>query len=380
MPNIKSEIGRTSIDEPVRMRLWAVSGGRCELCNRLLYQDLVFGQTGNFGEMAHIHAVSENGPRHKYGMTPAEKNNIDNLMLLCEEHHHMIDTNPEDFGEGLLIQKKAAHEARIREVTGIPSEQSCRIVTYFSNIDNQAEFSSDRLLREAVLLSGRVPMQEPAVNLSADSYTKYEPTKDIFALKALQLEQEFRSWFDAVIKSKDSIGVFALAPQPLLFKLGTLINDQYNTIAFQCHRIGHKWAWKTASDEIEYNFCCTKTGSDNARIALVLDLSAAVLDDRITSVLGDDVTIFHISIKSPCRSFVSNEKIQEDFVLSFREAMERIKNMRPQPAAIHIFPVMPNSLVIRAGMDYMPKADLPVVLYEQANQNDGFFEAITIGG
>jgi hypothetical protein len=40
---------------------------------------------------------------------------------------------------------------------------------------------------------------------------------------------------------------------------------------------------------------------------------------------------------------------------------------------------MPNSLAIRAGMDYMPKADLPVVLYEQANQADGFFEAMTIG-
>ena len=70
MGKVNSEIGRTSIDEKVRMRLWAVSGGRCELCNRLLYQDLVFGCDGNFGEMAHIHAVSEGGPRHKYGMTP----------------------------------------------------------------------------------------------------------------------------------------------------------------------------------------------------------------------------------------------------------------------------------------------------------------------
>ena len=137
MGKVNSEIGRTSIDEKVRMRLWAVSGGRCELCNRLLYQDLVFGCDGNFGEMAHIHAVSEGGPRHKYGMTPEEKNSINNLMLLCEEHHHMIDTTPEDFGEGLLLKKKQMHESRIREVTNIPSEQSCRLVSYFSNIDNQ---------------------------------------------------------------------------------------------------------------------------------------------------------------------------------------------------------------------------------------------------
>ena len=378
MATVKSEIGRTSIKEPVRMRLWAVSGGRCEMCNRILYQDLVFGHDGNFGEMAHIHAVSEGGPRHKYGMSEEEKNNIDNLMLLCAEHHHMIDTHPEDFQEGLLLKKKKAHEDRIRQVTGIPSEQSCRIVTYFSNIDNQAEFSSDRILREAVLLSGRVPMQEPVINLSEDSVTKYVPTKAIFEQKVQDLETQFRVWFDAVIKSKDSIGIFALAPQPLLFKLGTLINDQYNAVAFQCHRSGHKWAWPNRNEETSIDFKCTKEGTSE-KFALVIDLSATVLDDRITTVLGEDATIFHITMDHPCRTFVTSEAVQDDFVKVFRQAMEHIKNLRPAPSEIHLFQVMPNSLAVRAGMDYMPKVDLPVVLYEQANQADGFFEAMTIG-
>ena len=359
MAKVNSEIGRTAIDEKVRMKLWAISGGRCELCNRLLYQDLVFGYDGNFGEMAHIHAVSEGGPRHKYGMTTDEKNNIDN--------------------EGLLIRKKIAHEARIREVTGIPSEQSSRIVTYFSNIDNQAEFSSERLLREAVLLSGRVPMQEPIINLSAGSCTRYTASETVFQQKSQELEREFKDWFDSVVKSKDSIGVFALAPQPLLFKLGTLINDQYNTVAFQCHRSGHKWAWPKTVASVEFQFSNTKEGKTN-KLALVIDLSAPVCDDRITSVLGDNTTIYHITIDEPSRTFVSGEIIQEEFVKVFRAAMETLKNLRPAPEYIHIFPVMPNSLAVRAGMDYMPKADLPVVIYEQANQADGFFKALTIGG
>lgn len=378
MAKIKSEIGRTSIDEYVRMRLWAVSGGRCEMCNRLLYQDLVFGHDANFGEMAHIHAVSENGPRHKYGMSKGEKNDIGNLMLLCAEHHHMIDTHPEDFAEGLLIKKKKAHEDRIRQVTGIPSEQSCRIVTYFSNIDNQAEFSSERLLRQAVLLSGRVPMQEPVISLSEDSITRYIPSKAIFEQKAEDLERQFRVWFDAVIKSKDSIGIFAMAPQPLLFKLGTLINDQYNAVAFQCHRNGHKWAWPDKSEAVEFKFECSKEGT-SGQVALVMDLSAEVLDDRITSVLGEDVAIYHITMEEPCRTFVTSENIQNAFIATFRKAVECIKNMRPAPTEMHVFPVMPASLVLRAGMDYMPKTDLPMILYEQSNQSEGFFEALTIG-
>lgn len=376
---MNSEIGRTTIDEKTRMKLWAVSGGRCEMCNRILYQDLVYGVGGNFGEMAHIHAVSEGGPRHKTGMTREEKNNIENLMLLCEEHHHMIDSRPEDFGEGLLLQKKKDHENRIRMVTEIPAEQSCRIVSFFSNIDQHQIYSSDRLLREAVLFSKMVPMQEPTIDLSSQSYSKCVPSKEIIQQRAKELEQKFHNWFDAAIKSKDCVGIFALAPQSLLIKLGTLINDQYNVIAFQCHRTGHKWAWPIISESINYTFSPAKKGTDKDKVALVIDLSAPVLDDRIISVLGEESTIFHLTIANPCRSFVKSVKVQDDFVEVFRMAMEHLKNLRPMPQFIHLFPVMPNSLAIRAGMDYMPKTDLPLIIYEQANQNDGFFAALGIG-
>lgn len=379
MTKVNSAIGRTSISESVRMKLWAVSGGRCELCNRLLYQDLVYGHDGNFGEMAHIHAVSEGGPRHKFGMTSEEKNCIDNLMLLCEEHHHMIDNSPEEFQDGFLLQKKREHEARIRSVTEIPPEQTCRRITYFSNIDHYEDFSSERLLNQAILFSGKVPMQEPVISLSEDSHVRYEPTKAMFQMKEQDLERQFRIWFNKIVKCQDSVGVFALAPQPLLFKLGTLINDQYNVMVFQCHRTGHKWAWPNIENEIEYIFHQTKAGSGSC-VALVLDLSASVMDDRITSVLSEDVSIFHLTLAEPCRTFVTNEKIQNDFVVAFRKAMEHIKNLRPAPPAIRVFPVMPNSLAIRAGMDYMPKTDLPIILYEQANSTDGFFETLSLGG
>lgn len=169
-----------------------------------------------------------------------------------------------------------------------------------------------------------------------------------------------------------------MAPQPLLFKLGTLINDQYNAVVFQCHRSGHKWAWSDKNDAVEFVFKCSKEGTSN-KVALVMDLSATVMDDRITSVLGEDTSIFHITLDDPSRTFVASESIQTKFVSTFRIAMEYIKNIRPAPAEIHVFPVMPASLVVRAGMDYMPKADLPVILYEQANPSEGFFEALTVG-
>lgn len=120
--------------------------------------------------------------------------------------------------------------------------------------------------------------------------------------------------------------------------------------------------------------------SDKNQVALVIELSAEVLDDRITKAIDNNVNICHITISEPNRDFVVNEKNHDAFVREFRRAMEEIKKIRPAPEYIHLFPVMPNSLAIKLGMDYMPKTDLPMHIYEQANQQEGFFEALTIGG
>lgn len=362
------------------MKLWAVSGGRCELCNRLLYSDQHFGIDGNFGQLAHIHAVSVGGPRHKYGMTADEKNDISNLMLLCADHHHLIDSKPSDYSDGLLLRKKAQHEERIRLVTEIGNEQSCKIVTYFSNIDNAEVYASESLLRAATISAGLYASQDPVIQLHRDTRTRYIPSKDEFVSKAAELELQFRQWFDGIIKKQDAVALFALAPQPLLFKLGTLFNDQYNLRVFQCHREGHKWAWKTSSEAIRYSFNKTKCSANSSNVALVIDLSASITDNRITSAIGNDVAIYHISTPEPNRSFVKTEDIQNAFVPVFRCAMETIKNENPACTRINVFMSMPQSLAIRAGMDYMPKADLPLILFEQDSANNGFFETITIGG
>lgn len=80
-----SEIARTAIDDKIKLTLWGRAAGRCEICNKLLYCDSKYGDPANFAEFAHIHAVGMTGPRHRNEITQDEINQIDNLMLLCEE-------------------------------------------------------------------------------------------------------------------------------------------------------------------------------------------------------------------------------------------------------------------------------------------------------
>ena len=252
------------------------------------------------------------------------------------------------------------------------------MVTYFSNIDNTTVFSADDMLRRAVVHEKLYPKQDVPISLNEGSPTKYVPSKEIIVTQADELANQVRINFQG-LKREEAIAVFALAPQPLLIKLGTLICDQLNVHVFQCHREGEKWTWPEDSSSVDFLLAKTK-GGDGSILALVIDLSAQIIDDRVTSVLGDNCTIYHLTIENPNRLFVKNVAIQNAFVQSFRMAMETLKNDNPDVRVIHVFPVMPQSLAIRAGMDYMPKADLPMIIYEQANSDLGFIETIMIGG
>ncbi len=355
-----------------------MTAGRCEICNQLLYIDSYYGDDANFGENAHILAVGSTGPRHSDDMSPEEINRIDNLMLLCAEHHHLIDTKPDDYKTDYLLCKKRQHEERIRRLTDIKDDASCQMVTYFSNIDDVTLFSADDMLRRAAVKDKMYPKQDSSIALHEGMPTRYEATKQKIQQQAEELERQVRINFGS-IKNEEAIALYALAPQPLLFKLGSLLSDQLNIHVFQCHRDSEKWTWPDDDSMVNFIAQKTKCSSDDV-IALVIDLSAPIVDERITKALGDECSIYHLSIDEPNRLFVRNPSIQDAFVKAFRAIMETIKNENPECRLIHVFPAMPQSLAIRAGMDYMPKADLLMLIYEQGGAEKGFIETITIGG
>ena len=104
MAKNSSEVKRAALEEKTKIFLWGMAAGRCEICNKLLYIDSKYGDTANFAENAHIHAVGKKGPRHLDEMSKEEMNGIENLMLLCAEHHHLIDTKPENYPDNTLLE------------------------------------------------------------------------------------------------------------------------------------------------------------------------------------------------------------------------------------------------------------------------------------
>jgi hypothetical protein len=112
-----------SISHKTQRLLLARSGGYCQnpQCNVDLYPSFQDGTITNIAELAHIIAQKEDGPRGKSTTPLSDRDDYDNIILLCSSCHTMIDKNPDKYSLSTLRTWKANHEERIKANFHIPT-------------------------------------------------------------------------------------------------------------------------------------------------------------------------------------------------------------------------------------------------------------------
>lgn len=94
-------------------------------CRRTLAHQSDFnGDAVLVGEEAHIVAKSPDGPRGESPLSPEQRDEYSNLILLCPTDHALIDKAPEDFSVSFLLDMKAQHEAWVKSTLGAASNSA----------------------------------------------------------------------------------------------------------------------------------------------------------------------------------------------------------------------------------------------------------------
>lgn len=375
---LKSDRGRT-ISSTIEKCLWGMSAGRCEFqgCNKYLGEHQITKQTGNFGEKAHIEAVNKGGARYKDLMTDNELNSSDNIMLLCPTCHKLVDEHPNEYPVKKLQEMKMKHEWRIYQLTSVDDIQSSLMINYFANIKDFSPNYDDKLFCRAVVKNGKIPTQSISISLGMENIPMSDGTEKYYKIQEEVLNCAKERIIKPSIRNGENISLFALAPMPLLIKLGTLFSDITNVSVYQCHRTGEKWAWKDSGEKIKYHII-TPESIGKKEVVLNISLSADIEQSRIEKCLGTS-SVYKITIIETSRTFVETEQIADEFVQAFRKCMELIKCDNPEIRLINIFPAMPNSLAVRLGMDYMPKTDPKLRIFDQIDSEIGFIQTLEIG-
>ncbi|MDO6658003.1 HNH endonuclease signature motif containing protein [Anaerobacillus sp. 1_MG-2023] len=133
--------------------LWGRAAGFCSHpeCNENLTRNYESGYI-TLGEMAHVIARSENGPRGSEIYLNKSKDTYENLILLCPTHHRNIDKAPKEFSVAQILDWKKNHEKKVEnalsEVSIETFEMLCNKVSEILLDNNQVykQYGPDSLV------------------------------------------------------------------------------------------------------------------------------------------------------------------------------------------------------------------------------------------
>lgn len=376
-------MSKTAIPPKVASALWAKAAGRCQFrgCNKLLIGDLITGKkTGKYGYIAHIVADEAGGPRGDAVRSPQLAQDIDNLMLMCPVHHKAIDVDHvADYDEAALLAMKAEHEDRIEIVTDMDVDRVSHVVRFAADIGQR-----DAVITTRAIFAAMPPDHHPADFRTIDIELIGSELKDheeaYWAAQDRNLETAFARKIKERIEQREirQLSVFALAPQPLLIRLGTLLGDVVPVSVHQKHREPDTWKWLPDQPRIAYKVN-EYSGREDVPVALKLALSATVNDERIKSVLGEDTAIWSITCEQPGNDIMRRKDDLAAYKKLVRNLFDRIKAYHGEGVMLHVFPALPASAAVETGRVWMPKADLTMKIYDQNRTAQAFVPTITIG-
>ncbi len=373
------------IKKEVERELWARAAGRCQFdgCNRFVYKSPVTQEQVNISEKAHIYSFSENGPRGwgPFVTKKGELNSIENLMLVCHDCHKTIDQDAkgERYSADLLIRWKKEHEDRIAIVTGVSPSKKSQVVLYGANISDQTSRLQPGAANDA-LFPEWYPATESPICLSM-TWEGKDHAPNYWATEAHNLRAAFNRQLRPLLDGAESphLSLFALAPMPLMILLGALLTDKPPAQTYQLHREPHQtWKWLSHPDGFRYLINRPETYTQQP--VLVISLSDHIAPSRVTAVLGEEVSIWELTIENPHNDFLKSQEQLSQFRATVRQLIVDIGKLHGKHTPLSIFPCMPVACSVDLGRIRMPKADSQWIIYDQNKEQQKFIRTLEIGG
>jgi len=374
--------GASTVTPTTRQVLWARAAGRCQYegCNKPLIGDLISGKEDrNFGFVAHIVAETPTGPRGDAIRSPLLVNDVANLMLLCHVHHKLIDVDAvDDHPEARLLDMKRAHENRIDIVGDIAADRASHVVRFGAQIGRRESPLSYEAIAAAMLPEHYPAHGRDLIDLEMLGCTLRDDEDAYWQLHRTNLERQFSAKIGDRLERRAirHLSVFALAPQPLLVLLGRMLGDITPMIVHQLQREPQTWRWQ--SDTPRMAFRERHPDATSGLPALVLGLSATLTDDRVHKAIGPDASIWALEAEDPHNDILKRADDLAAFRTRLRIMLDRIKAAHGQDTPLHVFPALPVSAAIEVGRVTMPKADMPMVIYDQNRHRGGFIRTIVL--
>lgn len=371
-------MSNTSIPEKVKLQLVARAAGRCQYrgCAKMLDTDDLTGRSGRYSHFAHIVADSPAGPRGDATRSALLADDVDNLMLLCFDHHRLIDQDDVDgHPEPLLLEHKHEHEDRIKHLLSLDVSHRTKLLIVKVPIGARGAAIDLRTAQLAVL--PRYPLRQP-VDIDLTNLTFRDDDDTFWSVLPVELQRQIERGLTRAHDEADwhSVSVFALAPIPLLLQLGRVLGDIRTVHVHQKLRTPDTWAWQDPTpDDATFSLIAPPTRTTCQAVGLALSISGVVQGNEIEAIAAG-ADRWEVRASAPAVDVVRTRAQLEAVGELWRQALSAIRTQYGSEVSVHLFPAIPNSVAVELGRRLLPKADPVVHVYD--HQPGGFVHRGTL--
>jgi hypothetical protein len=345
--------------------LWGRAAGRCAMpdCRvELFASEPDYNPICIIGEMGHVAGSSDVGPRPNSAMTLGDRDDYENLILLCRNCHCRIDGLAPAFPEQRLLGIKTDHEAWVR--TALPERGSSGAL--WNVVLLKGDFAFDPTTIAGALSPDQ---QNDLVHLSVS------PGRDSWA----SIQDDLRNRIETMLLKQDPvssrIAVFPLAPVSACLYSGYLLTNRMNVRAFQYHRDDATWVWPKNERQLTVpTFLETVVSpSPSADLFFLFELTSPVNASlvRLTTRLevGGDQAVFQCSVPDPSSSWLRSKSQLDELARKAREMFEQASIKYPRSGRWHIIYAGPAPGAVVVGQQLNPTMVPAVQLYEFQHPN-----------
>ena len=355
--------------------LIARAGGRCQFenCNKNIFLDKVTLSASNNSNVAHIIASSPDGPRGNETESFVLSNKIENLMLMCLEHHHLIDAeeNESIYTVEKLRAMKASQEERVQKLMDKLNADVTTILHLTSPIKGKQNDSFSAREAAKAFLSQKIAESEYEMRMEIKPTGVYN-SKKYWEDAECQLENQFNCTVGSKlgICKSTHFSVFPLAPIPLIVKLGFLMGDKMRANVYQKTKYPDTWEWQSTVLTNDFKVE-EKTFESGVGIAIVLSVTAEIEMEAVLKV-ATFKTVYILRADRQGDESIKSDQDLSAFWHKYKELCESLKGKEE----LSVFPAVPVSAAFEMGRRYMVGVYPKMVIYDR----DGdFFETLTIG-
>jgi hypothetical protein len=370
------------VKKSVQMQLFAESGGFCQFdgCELSLIEHHVTRRRGNFADMAHIVAFNDGGTRSDPAADKSYINSVDNLMLLCKICHSEIDKSAAGYPRRALEAMKHARVELVRTAIRLrASELRTHVLTFEAPIGGRPVTIADHEAIAAIAPRHRAGSKILRIQLGdltqlGETEAFYQAASDLIDGKLAAYCVEGGELYET-----GHVSVLALAPIPLLVKLGAALPDKFT---IRLHHRGNApatWVWSPDGGALKFGLREMRGGSGAGAVGLALSVSGAVPINELESLLGVDASIYELFLDgaTPSRTALQTEADLDRFRAAYSSALGEIALRHGVSARVHLFPAVPASAAVACGLMRHPKAQGPLKVYDR--RNDAYHPVLEIG-